>query len=163
MSLYTFSLIRLGFAMPNELQERAFQPVRQGWLAVTKLGKEGSCGNFDGTEQRLRSKGDDECIPQGRKLFVRKIIHVIEEIGVEAAPLLCKLQGSVSDTFHVPKTLLGTAAPHGGAGVQYIVPYKACFARQIRCVRIILGMCVGSIRNASRAIEYDFRRAPDRK
>jgi hypothetical protein len=35
-------LIGLRFAKPNELQERPFQPVRQGWLAVTKLGKEGS-------------------------------------------------------------------------------------------------------------------------
>ena len=32
------SLIDLRFAKPNELQERTFQPVRQGWLAVTKFG-----------------------------------------------------------------------------------------------------------------------------
>ena len=119
---------------------------------MTKFGKEGTCGNVDGIEQRLTSKGDDECILQWRKLFDRQIVHVIEEVGVEAAPLLCKLQGTVSDTLHVPKTLPGTAAPHGGAGVQYIVPCKACFARQIRCVKIILGMCVGGTRNAARAI-----------
>ena len=56
-------------------------------LVVTKLGKESTCGNFDGTEQRPRSKGDDACILQWRKLFDRQIVHVIEEVGVEAAPL----------------------------------------------------------------------------
>ena len=63
-------------------------------------------------------------------------------------------------TRSAPSDFLAAAR---SAGVQYIVPCKACFVRQIRCVKIILGMCVGDIRNASRAIEYYFRRAPDRK
>ena len=44
------SLHGLRFAKPNELEERTFEPVCEGWLVVTKLGKESPCGDFDSTE-----------------------------------------------------------------------------------------------------------------
>jgi hypothetical protein len=153
----------LRFAKTNKLEERAFEPVREGWLLVTKLGEEGSCGDFDGTEQRLRSKGGDQCVIEGCQLFDRQIIHIIEEVGVEAAALLSKLQGAVSDTLHVPESLPGAAASHGGAGVHNVVPCKACFACPVRYLKITSSGCIDGIRNAARAVEHHPRRAPYRE
>jgi hypothetical protein len=63
------SVLRL--AKPNELEERTFEPLREGWLVVTKLSKESPCGDFDRTEQRCRIEGKDERILKRSQLFER--------------------------------------------------------------------------------------------
>jgi hypothetical protein len=78
-------------AKPSKLEERPFEPVCEGWLAVTKLGKEGPCGDFDCTEQRLRIEGDHERIFKRCQLFDRYVIYIVEEVGVEATTLLGEL------------------------------------------------------------------------
>ena len=85
------SLIDLRFAKSNKLQERAFEPIRKGWLAVTKLGEKGSCGDFGRTEQRLWRQGDDESILERCQLLDRQVIHIIEVVSVETTTLLGKL------------------------------------------------------------------------
>ena len=64
-------LTGLRLAKPCKLEERSFKPVCEGWLVVPKLGKEGSCGDLNCTEQRLRIKGDDERILKRSQLFDR--------------------------------------------------------------------------------------------
>jgi hypothetical protein len=64
-------LTGLRFAKPSKLEERTFEPVREGWLVVTKLGKESPCGDFDRTEQRRRIEGKDERILKRSQLFER--------------------------------------------------------------------------------------------
>jgi hypothetical protein len=62
----------LRLAKPSKLEERTFEPVRQGWLVVSKLGKESPCGDFDRTEQRHRIvEGKDERILKRSQLFER--------------------------------------------------------------------------------------------
>ena len=85
------SLLGLGFAKSNKLEERAFEPGREVWLALTKLGKEGSRGDVDRTEQRLWRKGGDKRILDQHQLLDRQVIHIIEEVSVEAATLLGEL------------------------------------------------------------------------
>src|SRR5215217_3657939 len=61
----------LRLAKPSKLEERTFEPVREGWLVVTKLGKESPGGEFDRTEQRRRIEGKDERVLKRSQLFER--------------------------------------------------------------------------------------------
>ena len=64
-------LTGLRLAKPSKLEERTFEPVREGWLVVSKLDKESPCGDFDRTEQRRRIEGKDERILKRSQLFDR--------------------------------------------------------------------------------------------
>jgi hypothetical protein len=46
----------LRLAKPSKLKQRTFEAVREGWLVVTKLGKESPCCDFDRTEHRYKSE-----------------------------------------------------------------------------------------------------------
>jgi hypothetical protein len=61
----------LRLAKLSKLEERAFQSICEGWLVVTKFGKESPCGDFDRTEQRRRIEGKDERILKRSQLFDR--------------------------------------------------------------------------------------------
>jgi hypothetical protein len=61
----------LKLAKPNELEQRTFEALREGWLVVTKLGKESPCGDFYGTQERRRIEGDHERILKRSQIFER--------------------------------------------------------------------------------------------
>ncbi len=61
----------LRLAKPSKLEERTFEPIREGWVVVPKLGKESPCGDFDRTEQRRRIEGKDERILKRSQLLER--------------------------------------------------------------------------------------------